>query len=188
LTIRDTLLNAAALLQTFASNCRAALLEHPGPQGRQRVRELLEGVLKNKEFIDQYCVKPKPGLHRLYEDPELGFEILAHINEKPRVSPPHDHGDSWAVYGQATRYTVMTEWKRTDDKSDPAKAKLEPVKTYRLEPGHAGMYQDGMIHSIDYPENSCFVRVTGTNLDNIPRVMFDLKTGVVTQMTPQRAT
>jgi hypothetical protein len=32
------------------------------------------------------------------------------------------------------------------------------------------------------------VRVTGTNLDRIDRVRFDLKTGEVTRMTPQQAT
>ena len=26
---------------------------------------------------------------------------------------------SWAIYGQATLYTEMTEWEREDDGSDP---------------------------------------------------------------------
>jgi hypothetical protein len=55
----------------------------------------------------------------------------------------------------------------------------------RLTPGHAGIYQDGKIHSIDYPDKSIFIRVTGTNLDRITRKMFNLETGKVTQMTPQ---
>ena len=68
------------------------------------------------------------------------------------------------------------------------KAQLKPVKKYRLLPGHAGIYQDGAIHSIDYPDSARFIRVTGTNLDNIQRVRFDLATGKVQQMTPQQAT
>ena len=115
------------------------------------------------------------GLKVLYEDPELGFQILAHINDKARVSPPHDHGASWAIYGQATQYTDMIEWEREDDGADPGQAKLKPVKKYRLKPGHAGIYQDGTIHSIDYPDQARFIRVTGTNLDNIERVRFDLE-------------
>ena len=62
------------------------------------------------------------------------------------------------------------------------------MKKYRLTPGKAGIYQDGKIHSIDYPDHSRFVRVTGTNLDQIHRVRFDLKTGEVKHMTPQQAT
>jgi hypothetical protein len=52
----------------------------------------------------------------------------------------------------------------------------------------AGIYQDGAIHSINYPDRSRFVRVTGTNLDNINRIRIDLKSGEVHQMTPQQAT
>ena len=110
------------------------------------------------------------------------------INDKARVSPPHDHGASWAIYGQATLWTDMIEWKREDNGTDPKHAKLAPEKKYRLEPGHAGIYQDGKIHSIDYPDKSRFVRVTGVNLDNINRIRIDLKTGEVHQMTPQQAT
>ena len=114
--------------------------------------------------------------------------MLAHINDKARISPPHDHGESWAIYGQATKYTEMTEWEHEDDGSDPTHAKLKPIKKYRLEPGMAGIYQDGAIHSIDYPDYARFVRVTGTNLDKIKRMRVDLKTGQVHQMTPQQAT
>ncbi|MBV8418668.1 MAG: hypothetical protein JOZ26_01490, partial [Hyphomicrobiales bacterium] len=100
----------------------------------------------------------------------------------------HDHGASWAIYGQATHYTDMIEWEREDDGRNPGEAKLKPVKKYRLLPGHAGIYQDGTIHSIDYPDYARFVRVTGTNLDKIKRVRFDLASGKVEQMTPQQAT
>jgi hypothetical protein len=128
------------------------------------------------------------GLKVLYEDPKLGFQILAHINDKARVSPPHDHGDSWAIYGQASKYTDMIEWTREDDGKDPKHAKLKPAKKYRLMPGQAGIYQDGAIHSIDYPDYARFVRVTGTNLDKIDRMRVDLKTGEVEKMDAQRAT
>ncbi|MEO8203636.1 MAG: hypothetical protein ABI630_07210 [Betaproteobacteria bacterium] len=175
-------------LDAFTADCHAIFSRDPGPGGREEVRTLLETLLKNKAFVKKHCVDMKPGLHLLFEDPELKFQVLAHVNENPRVSPPHDHGASWAIYGQATEYTEMTEWERTDDGADPAHATLKAKKTYRLTPGHAGIYQDGTIHSIDYPAKSCFVRVTGTNLDRIARVMFDLKTGAVTQMSAQRAT
>jgi len=176
-------------LDRFIADCRTILARDPGPAGREAVRVQLERLLQNQDFIREYCGEQVPrGLKVLYEDPKLGFQILAHINDKARKSPPHDHGDSWAIYGQATHYTDMTEWERLDDGSDPNDAKLKPAKTYRLMPGHAGIYQDGKIHSIDYPDNARFVRVTGTNLDQINRVRFDLASGKVEQMTPQQAT
>jgi len=174
-------------LDQFTSDCHDILARDPGPAGREQVRRKLEELLQNQDFVRHYCVDAEKGLHLLYEDRELGFQVLAHLNEKPRVSPPHDHGKSWAIYGQATEYTDMTEFARLDDGSDPTHGTLEVAKQYRLMPGHAGIFQDGKIHAINYPAKSCFVRVTGTNLDRIPRIMFDAG-GKITQMTPQRAT
>jgi predicted metal-dependent enzyme (double-stranded beta helix superfamily) len=176
-------------LDEFIADCRAILARDAGPAGREEVRVRLEQLLNNADIVRRTCGDDAPrGLKLLYEDDKLGFQILAHINDKARVSPPHDHGASWAIYGQATKYTDMIEWEREDNGSDAGHAKLTPVKKYRLNPGHAGIYQDGRIHSIDYPDNARFIRVTGTNLDRINRVRFDLKTGQVHQMTPQQAT
>ena len=176
-------------LDQFIADCRSTLSRDPGPEGREEVRTKLETLLRNPDFVRKHCSEDTPrGLHVLYEDPKLGFQILAHINEKARVSPPHDHGASWAIYGQATHYTDMIEWEREDNGGDAKHAKLKPAKTYRLMPGHAGIYQDGKIHSIDYPDYARFIRVTGTNLDRIDRVRFDPKTGEVHRMTAQQAT
>jgi predicted metal-dependent enzyme (double-stranded beta helix superfamily) len=170
-------------LDQFIADCRTALTRDPGPAGREEVRVRLEKLLSNQEFVREYCGEEAPrGLKVLYEDPKLGFQVLSHIMGKARVSPPHDHGASWAIYGQATTYTDMTEWAREDDGKDPKHAKLKPVKKYRLNPGQAGIYQDGAIHSIDYPDNARFVRVTGTDLDKIERIKIDLKTGEVATM------
>jgi predicted metal-dependent enzyme (double-stranded beta helix superfamily) len=170
-------------LDQFIADCCTTLTRDSGPAGREQVRVNLERLLANSEFIRATCGDDAPhGLKVLYEDPKLGFQVLAHINDKARVSPPHDHGASWAIYGQATKYTDMIEWEREDDGADPKHAKLKPVKKYRLNPGHAGIYQDGTIHSIDYPDYARFIRVTGTNLDKIPRIRIDLKSGAVEQM------
>ena len=176
-------------LKPFIEECRAALRRDPGPAGRENVRVLLERLLRDEEFLAAHCADSTPkGLYVLHDDAELGFQILAHINEKARASPPHDHGASWAIYGQAASYTDMTEYERVDQGADPKTARLEVTKKYRLNPGQAGIFADGAIHSIDYPDGSRFVRITGTNLDRIARSSYDLKTGAVKQMAAQRAT
>ena len=174
-------------LDQFISDCRAILQRDGGPKGREDVRQHLEKLLANKDFVAKTCGDDVPhGLKVLYEDKELGFQVLAHINDKARKSPPHDHGASWAIYGQATRHTDMIEWARVS--GDDKHAELKEVKRYRLNPGQAGIYADGAIHSIDYPDHARFIRVTGTNLDKIDRGRFDLKTGEVHRITPQQAT
>ncbi len=177
----------AYALNEFIADCRAILQRDPGPKGREDVRQHLERLLANKDFVAATCGDDVPtGLKLLYEDKDLGFQVLAHVNDKARKSPPHDHGASWAIYGQAAKYTEMIEWERVG--GDDKHAELKETKRYRLNPGEAGIYQNGAIHSIDYPDRARFIRVTGTNLDKIERVRFDLKTGEVHQMTPQQAT
>ena len=81
-------------LDQFIADCRSTLERDPGPAGREKVRLDLEKLLDNPDFVARYCGDDQPrGLKVLYEDPDLGFQILAHINDKARVSPPHDHGD-----------------------------------------------------------------------------------------------
>ena len=113
-------------LDQFIADCRNSLKRDPGPGGREQVRANLEQLLHNKDFVEKYCGDDvERGLKVLYEDPELKFQVLAHINDKARVSPPHDHGESWAIYGQAKLWTDMIEWKREDDGKDPKHAKLD---------------------------------------------------------------
>ena len=168
----------AYTLDTFVKDAQAALKTHSGPAGREQVRVLLEKLLTNKAFVDEAVGPAAPmGTRKLYEDKDLGFVVLAHCNARPHKSPPHDHGSSWAVYGQAIKYTDMSEYKRLDGGEGEGEAKLEKVKSYRLEPGHAGVYDVGAIHAIDYPEGSRFVRVTGRDLDYVQRLKFDTAAG-----------
>ena len=165
-------------LDGFCRDCHAALKADPGPGGREAVRGLLERLLAERDFLAEHVLSAPSGRHTLYEDPELGFVVLAHVNPVAGKSPPHDHGASWAVYGQVTEHTDMTEWRRTaGGEGAPGSASLEVARRYRLEPGHAGVYDVRAIHAIDYPAGARFVRVTGTDLETVPRLKFDLALG-----------
>lgn len=177
-------------LSDFCADCRKALEDDkvPGARSLGSVRSSLVALLANAEFTEATCgINAAPGLHLLHEEGPSGFQVLAHVNQKPRVSPPHNHGSSWAVYGQVTGHTDMTEFRRVDDGSDPAHARLEVMRAYRLHPGDVGIYEPGAIHSIDYPAGSRFIRVTGTNLDRIDRDAFDLATGEIRRPALQQA-
>jgi hypothetical protein len=162
-------------LDQFCQDCHAAIAADKGPGSRETVRQNLEKLLAERAFLDKHVLSMPPGRHTLFEDPELGFVVLSHVNTKASKSPPHDHGASWAIYGQASEYTDMTEWRRTKGEG-PGPAEVEVARQYRLEPGHAGTYDIRAIHSIDYPDGARFVRVTGTDLDHVERLKFNLKT------------
>ena len=81
-------------------------------------RENLENLLTNENFVSTHCHKDaKVGVHVLYQDDELGFMVLNHVINKARKSPPHDHGESWAIYGQAVGHTDMSEFDRLDNET-----------------------------------------------------------------------
>ncbi len=172
-------------LRDFCSEVKTALLTQNGEQAREAIRKKLEKLLGNKDFISLNCHKDaKVGVHTLYKDDQLGFMVLNHVIDKGRKSPPHDHGDSWAVYGQAVGHTDMSEFDRLDDETEEGVAELKMVREYRLTPGHAGMFGPRQIHSIHFVAGSRFIRITGTDLSRIATRKFDTAAGSVTEVRP----
>ena len=159
----------------FCADCRDALKSDPGPDGHDKVRQNLENLLKDEAFLAAECgPDAQPGIRTVYKDKDTDFNVLVHNYEGGKKGPPHDHGRSWAVYGQAAEWTDMTLWNRKDDGSKEGFADLDEADTFRLNPGDAGKFEIGDIHSIHFPDGAKFVRVTGTDLDAIPTNRFDL--------------
>ena len=162
--------------EQFCSDCRDVLTSQPGPNGREKVRSKLEDLLKEPDFLKAECgFKAKPGIRTIYRDKETGFNVLVHVYDSGKKGPPHDHGKSWAVYGQAEKWTDMTLWKCTDDGLKQDFSELKEDRSFRLEAGKAGTFEIGEIHSIQFPDGARFVRVTGTDLDKIPTKRYNLE-------------
>ena len=164
-------------LADFCGDVRAILGETNDRHGREQVRRKLEVLLRDPGFRAAYLDAGEDGMTQIYEDPELRFCVLAYNMTAPRNSPPHDHGESWAVYGQAVGYTDMTIYSQPGDGG-----RIEPTRTYRLEPGRAGLFDVRDIHSISYGEGAKFVRVTGVDMSEEPRRVFDPDTGEVREV------
>src|SRR5690349_20218572 len=102
-------------LDAFVKDTRSTLSASNTPAGRAHVRQLLEKLLTNKQFVDEAVGPAAPmGTRKLYEDKDLGFVVLAHVNAKGHASPPHDHGSSWGVYGRGFRHTDRSSYNRLD--------------------------------------------------------------------------
>jgi hypothetical protein len=174
-------------LGDFCDDARAILLESDDHIGRDRIREKLELLLSDAAFCAAYVGPDNDsGVSQIYEDPNLHFCVLAYNMTQSRTSPPHDHGGSWAVYGQAAGYTDMTTWSAMDpsDKTSDRNGdgNIAPVRTFRLEPRQAGLFDVGAIHSIQYADGSKFVRVTGVDMSQETRRVYDPDTGSVREI------
>ena len=156
-------------IDQFAAECRKALESQPGAAGREKVRDLVKQALEDPGFIETYIPEGTPERHVLYEDSDLGFTILAHGYTGAKSSPPHDHGPSWAIYGQAAGETIMTDWEclaqPTDD--DPGKARF--IRDYVMKPGDAHLYDIGVLHSPERKGATRLLRIEGLNMARVKR-------------------
>jgi len=159
-------------LDSFASECHRILKDDPSPKGREKVRDLVQEVLKDDKFLTTYLTDNTPDRQVIYEDPELGFCICAHLNRDAREANPHDHGSSWAIYGQAFGETEMSDWEILEPASDGVPGKVRRAKVYSLKPGMAHIYNEGDVHSPKRVETTGLIRIEGKNTQKMKRLAY----------------
>jgi len=161
-------------LEQFATKCHDALKGQPGVEGRKAVCALVKDVLKDSDFIATYIPEGTPERKVLYEDPELGFTILAHAHTGAKGSKPHDHGPSWAIYGQAAGETIMTDWDCLARPTEGQPGKAKQLRDYSMMPGDAYLYDIGVLHSPRREAATRLLRIEGTNMDRVKRFPYEV--------------
>jgi hypothetical protein len=163
----------AQTLQAFAAKCRDILKAENNPAGRSKVSALLQEALKDEDFVASNLTDKTPERQILYEDPDLGFCILAHSYDGPKTSAPHDHGPSWAIYGQARGETAMSDWELLEPASAEKPGKVKKKRDYKLTPGVAHVYNEGDLHSPTRAGPTRLIRIEGTNMEKVKRFKFE---------------
>jgi hypothetical protein len=165
----------AYTLDEFCADTRAVLKSKPLADALPRIAEHLSRLLGNAAFVDEaFKGNMEPSKRELYHDAELDFYVLAHVQPGGKAGKPHSHGNSWAVYGNARAQTDMTEWRRVNPQSDDH-LELVASSKYSLTPGQTRAYGPGVMHSTAHPQTAWVIRVTGTDLDRMPRYQFSKK-------------
>ncbi len=160
-------------LEQLSAACHNALAADPGVAGRQKVCGLIQEVLTDEEFVAAHLGDDVPERKILYEDPELGFCILAHVNHGARESKPHDHGPTWAIYGQARGETMMSDWELVEPAAEDKPGRVRLAKQYSLTPGMAHVYNEGDLHSPRRNGPTRLIRVEGRNVEKIRRLAYE---------------
>ena len=156
-------------LEGFSADCRRLLAAEPGAPGREKVRALLEKVLLDDEFIAAHLGDDVPDRKILYEDPQLGFCVCAHFYQGAKESQPHDHGPSWAIYGQASGETVMSDFALVEPPAESRPGTVRRVRSYALKPGMAHLYNEGDLHAPRREGSTKLIRIEGQNLEKVRR-------------------
>jgi len=160
-------------LEQYSSRCHHLLKAEPGPKGRDKVRAVVEEMLRDEQFVSKYLGDGTPERKIIYEDPELKFCILAHAYAGAKESAPHDHGPSWAIYGQARGETIMTDWALVEQATESKTGKVKHVRSYVLTPGTARVYNEGDLHSPKREAPTRLIRIEGQNLDKVKRLKYE---------------
>ena len=160
-------------LQSFAAKSREILKAENNAKGRAKVAVMLQEALKDPEFVAAQFDDSTPERKILYEDPDIGFCILAHQYKGAKESPPHDHGPSWAIYGQARGETAMSDWTLIEPASVEKPGKVKKKREYKLTPGVAHVYNEGDLHSPSRTGPTRLIRIEGTNLEKVKRLKFE---------------
>src|SRR5207244_10889956 len=160
-------------LEQIGAACQRALSAAPGPSGRKKVCEIVQNVLTDGAFIATYVGDDVPERKILYEAPKLGFCILAHVYDGVKESNPHDHGPSWAIYGQARGETIMNDWALVHPAGPDTPGKVRHVRSYTLKPGMAYVYNEGDLHSPRREGPTRLIRIEGTNMDKVRGLAYE---------------
>jgi hypothetical protein len=156
-------------LQSFAARVRDILQKENTPAGREKVAALLRDALADRAFVESLFDATTPERKVIYEDPQLGFCILAHRYTDARDGGAHDHGPSWAIYGQADGQTVMSDWLPVEPAAPGKPGKAKKLREYTMTPGTAHVYNEGDVHAPSRAGPNRLIRIEGTNLERVAR-------------------
>ena len=161
------------LVSQLADECSEILNSNPGPEGRVQVANLLAQVLTDPAKVEALIPESTGERDLLFENAELGFCILAHQYKGPKSSPPHDHGDSWAIYAQARGETEMTDYELVTAASHEVPGKVRATKTYWLRPGDVHVYDEGDLHSPTREGPTSLLRIEGMDMSKVKRLRYE---------------
>ena len=161
------------VLNSLVKDCHQILSENSGPKGREKIASLLAKLLSNPKNVDALVPLSTGERELLYKDRDLGFCILAHNYQGTKTSPPHDHGPSWAIYGQARGKTIMSDYNKVESASYKKPGKVKVSCTYDLSPGDVHVYNEGDLHSPARNGPTSLVRIEGTDMSEVKRFRYE---------------
>ncbi len=159
----------AYTLEQFAADCKAALKADPGIGGQEKVRACVEKALKDEAFVEKHLGSATKDRDIIYQDPELGFCICAHAYGDARQGGPHDHGPTWAIYGQAVGETTMTDWKIVVPPEGEKPGEVVKTDSYVMKPGDAKLYPVGAVHAPYRAGPTKLIRIEGVDTMTVKR-------------------
>jgi predicted metal-dependent enzyme (double-stranded beta helix superfamily) len=162
-------------IEQFGGWCRDILKRGHGRAELDEVKRGLEEMLSDDDIVGAILGPQEDSTRKvIYQDPELDFCILTHVYKGANESGPHDHGPTWAIYGQARGTTEMTEFRIVDAYEGNEPGKVAADKTYELVPGMAVAYEVGQVHAPKRAGETRLIRIEGRDVSTVKRTPYEL--------------
>ena len=201
MTPKDTPLNG------FFRRCRkwsagmAALQK--GPDRLNYMRDRLPELLLDRPMVDAVveriaagdpALRPSQGglfenEMLLYLDPRRLFSIRIYFHEAGQYTPIHDHS-AWGISGTPFGALGVIGYRRTDDGTEAARARLEKTRERALAPGELDVVHplDNGIHQTGSPGEKINVMISayGAPVRRLYIRSFDPESGRITKHFPPK--
>jgi predicted metal-dependent enzyme (double-stranded beta helix superfamily) len=132
--------------------------------------------------------KPSHSTFLLYRAPS-GWSMTAVVWGAGDFAPPHDHR-TWGLFGVIENQMEEARFRRLDDGSDTARARIERTREHIVKSGSVSMLVPGSddIHAMNNPSGrpTVEIHIYGRDLKGLERSRFDPETGHVSRFITER--
>ena len=168
---------ASYSLDQFLADTRATIKAKGIPSGLAEIRDHLEKLLRNPELLKKHLGDPVPYAERttIGHDPETDVHVLV-----------HGRAEGGNVLGARPRAVLgdLRQLQEPDPHAPLAPARRrQPAgprrgstlqREFLNEPGKAAVFAVGDIHSIEFGDDTFFIRVTGGDVETKETNRFDV--------------
>jgi hypothetical protein len=160
-------------LDTLVAQVHEVLTRENSPRSREEVAGLLAAALADPTFVATAFAEDVGERKVLYQDPDLGFCIVVHQFLGARSSVPHDHGPSWAIYGQAAGETLMSDFELLQPAALGKPGKVRKTRSYLMRQGDVHLYNEGDLHTPSRAATTRLIRIEGMDMSGVTRLQFE---------------
>ena len=147
-----------------------------GDQAVEKTCEAVGRAIASAELLRGFESEMGKLEFHLHRSPEFAIKVFS-MNEKTPVSPPHDHGPFWGVYGVYEGTLGWAEFKVTEEAG--GSANVHEARSMLLRHGAVRTIEPTKVHAVWSPEKSIILTVYNGDLNSVPRRIFDPKKSIV---------
>ncbi len=178
---------ATYTMEAFVADVRQIFASTKDPRMQaQEVARHMQTLLKTPGWLEKQIDLPAEGgfgRYDLHQDeefghPEEGFLLMCGVQRPGQDNLPHDHGNTWVVYGIYQGAIEQTKWRWSYPETDRTSPEIKHLESWVQGAGDIAFFLPGEIHNTHCvaDELTLVGRLEGQTLAGMLRHRYDPKT------------